>query len=894
MPARDPIWRRYLRFVRDDVDADVDDELRFHLEMRQRDFEARGLPPDQARRAARERFGDVAGVEQALRTHDHGRHRGRQRRELMDTIVQDVRFGLRSLRRTPAFALVAVLTLALGIGATTAIFSVVNAVVLRPLPYAEPDRVVMVWMDNKPMKMAEDIHSWPNYADIKAQKATFQHLAAYAPAGLNVTGGCSEGECEPQRVRASFSTPELFAVLGVAPALGRAFTPEEDVEGKDDVAVVSHALWQRMLGGSTAAIGRKLRLNGRERTVIGVMPRGFAFPTADTELWLPLAMAPENQTSRQSYGLYVVGRLAPGVPLERARADAAATWKRIAAENPSQAEYGLNLVPLPEQVVGRTLRTALWIMLAAVGAVLLIGCANVANLMLSRAATREREVSVRLAIGAAPRRLVRQLLTESLLLAAIGGTLGVALAWAALQALEALAPADIPRIGDVRLDGTVLLVSMLVVLLTGVAFGLVPALQASRGNLAGALREGGRGGTAGRSGQRVRQVLAAAQVALVVVLLTGAGLLLRSFQRVQQVQLGFNPDRLLTMRIALPGARYPQAPRRAQFYAELLERVRRLPGVRGVAATSSIFLTNTPSSTTFTVEGRDSRPEERSIEVPLDAVTPDYFRVMGVPLLRGRGFTEQDGPDAPRVVIVNENMAKRFWPGGDAVGRRFRYGTGTDNPAPWMTIVGVVADMRRTGYDNPVRYETFLPHAQRTTGGLTLVVRATGDPLALAAPVRSAVRALDAEQPVFEVMSMDQMLSNMIAQRRFSMALLGTFAALALVLGLVGVYGVTSYLVAQRTREVGLRIALGARPRQLVAMVVGQGMAVAGVGLALGLAGAIAVARLMAGLLYEVSPLDVTTLATVVVLLAVATLVANWLPARRAARVEPLVALRAE
>ena len=888
-----PIWRRYLRFIRDDVDADVDDELRFHLEMRQRDFEARGLSPDDARRAARSRFGDVAGVEQALRTHDHRRHRGRQRRELMDTVLQDVRFGLRSLRRTPAFALVAILTLALGIGATTAIFSVVNAVVLRPLPYPDPDRIVMVWMDNKPQKMAEDIHSWPNYADIKAQKATFQSLAAYSPAGLNVTGGCSESECEPQRVRASFSTADLFPVLGVAPALGRAFTEDEDVPGRDAVVVVSYGLWQRMLGGTSAAIGRTLRLNGRERTVIGVMPKGFGFPSADTDVWLPLALDADNKVPRQSYFLYVVGRLTPGVPLERARADAAATWKRIGEADPTQATYGLNIVPLPEQVVGKSLRTALWIMLAAVAAVLLIGCANVANLMLSRAATREREVSVRLALGAGPRRLIRQLLTESVLLAVIGGVLGVALAWVALTALVKLAPADIPRIADVRLDATVLLVSTLVVVATGVLFGLVPALQAARGDLAGALREGGRGGTASRRGQRVRQLLAASQVALVVVLLTGAGLLLRSFQRVQQVQLGFNPDNLLTMRLQLPGARYGQAAQRYQFFTGLLQRVQALPGVRGVAATSSIFLSNTPNSTTFSVEGRDMAAEERLIEVPLDAVTPDYFRVMGVRLLRGRGFTEADGPDAPRVVIINENMAKRFWPGEDAVGRRFRYG-GAQSQAPWMTIVGVVADMRRTGYDNPVRYETFLPYAQRTTGGLTLVVRTAGDPLALVPPIRGAVRAIDADQPVFEVMSMDQLLSNMIAQRRFSMTLLATFAALALVLGLVGVYGVTSYLVAQRTREVGLRIALGARPRQLVAMVVGQGMAVATIGLVLGLAGAIAVARLMAGLLYEVSPLDVATLATVVVLLAFATLIANWLPARRAARVEPLTALRAE
>jgi putative ABC transport system permease protein len=432
------------------------------------------------------------------------------------------------------------------------------------------------------------------------------------------------------------------------------------------------------------------------------------------------------------------------------------------------------------------------------------------------------------------------------------------------------------------------------VLLTGLVFGMVPALQATRGNLATTLREGGRGGTSGRTSHRVRQLLVAGQVALVVVLLTGAGLLLRSFQRVQDVQLGFNPDNLLTMRISLPGAKYPEAPQRQAFYQQLVERVQALPGVRGVAMTTSIFLSNTPNSTTFTMEGKERTEEQANIEVPLDAISPDYFRVMGVRLVRGRTFIAQDGVgDAQPVVIVNENMAKRWWPGEDAIGRRFKYG-GPQSQAPWLTIVGIVADMRRTGYDAPVRYETFLPYPQRPAGSMTLVVRTAGDPIAAVPSVRGVVRAIDPDQPVYEVLSMDQLLGNMVAQRRFSMTLLGTFAALALVLGLVGVYGVTSYLVAQRTREVGLRIALGARPSQLVGMVVGQGMRVAGMGLVLGLAGAVAMARLMAGLLYEVSPLDAATLGGVVVVLVVATLVANWVPARRAARVEPLTALRAD
>jgi putative ABC transport system permease protein len=893
MSGRTPPWRRYVRFWGPNIEADVDDELRFHLDMRARDYETRGLPADDARRAAAERFGDVRGIGGALRAHDRRRERGRQRKEYMSDLTSDVRYGLRAFARAPGFTAVALITLALGIGATTAIFSVVNAVILRPLPYPRSDRLVQVWMDNRRTGLREDIHSFANYADLRDQNRVFSAMAAYFTSGYNVTAGCSESDCEPQRVAALFSTADLAKVLRVSPAMGRTFTAEEDAPGRDGVVVISHGLWTRMFAGDRNVLGRTMRLNGRERRVIGVMPPGFAFPSRDTELWVPMAPAEDEKQQRSAFGYWSVARLNDDVVFPRAVADLNAIARRLEQQYPTNRDYGVYLIPLPEQVVGRTLRTSLWIMLAAVGAVLLIACANVANLMLSRAAVREREISVRVALGAARTRLVRQLLTESVLLSVLGAALGTGLAWTGLRVLVGLAPKDIPRLDQVRIDLVALGVTLGLAVVTGIAFGLAPALQSSRVAVGGVLRDAIRGGTGSRRAQRLRRMLVAAQIALVVVLLTGAGLLIRSFIHLQRVDLGFRPDHLLTMRYALPGARYPTPQARSAFHAAVLERTQQLPGVEGAALISDIFLSATPNSTTTTIEGREMTPEEQNIEVPIDAVSPDYFKVMGIKLLRGRTFTAADNLEAPQVAIINENMARRFWPNEDAVGKRFRYG-GAQSTAPLMTVVGVVADMRRTGFDTPVRYETFRPHTQRVTGGLTLVLRTRGDPLGMVAPVRAQLRSIDPEQPVFEIASIDQLLGSMVAQRRFSMALLGAFAALALALGVVGVYGVTSYLVAQRTREVGVRLALGAQPNQVVGMVVRQGMVVAAIGIALGLVGALVAGRLMSGLLYGVGPFDLATLAAVTGIIGLATLAANWVPALRAANVDPLTALRSD
>jgi putative ABC transport system permease protein len=881
------MWRRYGRIRGPNIDADVDDELAFHLAMRRRDYESRGLSADDAVRAAATRFGDVARIGGALRAHDHRRQQVHQRREVMGDLAQDLKYGLRALRRAPGFTVVAILTIALGIGATTAIFSVINAVVLRPLPYLEADRVVMIWMDNTRQAIEKDIHSYPNFADYRSQNTVMSEMAGFTNANFNVTGNG-----DPQRIRGAAATADLFRVLRASPLIGRVFTAEEEEQGSDAVVVLSHGFWERAFGGDAGVVGTTVQLNGRARTVIGVMPPDFAFPATDTDVWVPLAIGTQTREQRNSFFLSAIGRLRPGVSLERARSDFATIARRIEQEYPSQQGYGANLVALPDEIVGGTVRTALWIMLGAVVAVLLIACANVANLLLSRAATREREIGVRVALGAGRTRVVRQLLTESAMLGLIGGTVGIIIAWGGLRVLTSLAPADLPRLDQVSLDPMMLSFALVLSIVTGLAFGVVPALQSSRTAVFAALREGGRGGTAGRQGQRLRRVLIGAQLTLVVVLLTGAGLMIRSFIELQRVDLGFRSGNLLTMRLQPSPARYDSAASVRAFYGELLERTRGIPGVQDAAAITDIFLSQTPNSTGFVIEGRPLVPDAERVETPFDAVTPNYFQVMGIPIVSGRAFTDQDRVGSPEVAIVNEAMARRFWPDEEAVGKRFKFGDDPDDDTPWFTIVGVEGDRRRTGFDLPVRYETFLPHAAFTARTMTLVVRTAGDPAAMAGPVRQVVRGIDAEQPVYAVATMDEMISGMMAQRRFSMTLIAAFASLALVLALVGVYGVTSYLVAQRTREIGLRLALGADPRSVVGMVVRQGMTVAAVALTLGVGAALALTRLMAGLLYGVSSTDLITFGAVVLLITAVTAIANWLPARRAARVDLSVALR--
>ena len=804
----------------------------------------------------------------------------------MEILLQDLRYGVRMLRNKPAFTMIVVLALAIGIGANTAIFSVVNAILLRPLPYKNADRISMIWMDNPKLGVSQDWHSYPNYIDYKDQNQSYEDMAAFNDRSFNLTG-----TGDPVRVVGVWTTASMFSVLGVEPALGHTFTEAEEEPGKDLVVVLSNGLWQRRFGGDPGIVGQPISMNGVNRTVLGVMPASFTFPEKKTELWIPLAINPERKQARNAISYKAVGRLKPGVTIEQARADMGAIAKRL-DEQYFQSDYGINLVPLHDQET-RTVRPALLVLLGAVAFVLLIACANVANLLLARAALREREVAIRVALGAGRSRIIRQVLTESALLSLVGGAAGLLLAVWGLRLLVALSPADIPRLDQTGIDGRVLAFTLGISLITGLIFGIAPALQSSKSDPNESLKEGGRGSTGGVGGRRVRNLLVVSEIALSLILLIGAGLLIKSFMRLQQFEFGFNPDNLLTMRVQLPGSKYKDGKQVINFYQQLLERMEAVPGVQSVGAIASVFITDTPSSTNFSIEGRPVPVGVEAIEVPLDSISPSYFKVMGIPLLRGREFDNRDVEGAPLVVIINDTFARRFFPGEDPIGKRFVYGS-PDPRSPWITIVGVVGDMRRTGFDRAVRPETFLPEAQNPDNALTIIARTAADPASFAGALRNEVWSIDKDQSVYDIKTMHQTLSEMMSQRRFNMLLLGLFAAVALTLAAVGIYGVISYSVTQRSHEIGIRIALGAQSGDVLKMVVGQGMLLTGIGVATGLIAAFALTQLMSSLLFGVSAADPVTFVLISLLLTGVALIACLVPARRATRVVPMVALRYE
>lgn len=863
---------------RESVTGEIGDELRHHLDLAIDDNLRQGMSPAEARADAMRRLGNLASLQD----------RGYEVRGggLVEATVRDARFALRLMGRQPGFTCVALLTVALGIGATATIVGVAHGVLLKPLPYPDPDRLAMVWMTNARIDLREDWHSLPNIEDYRAANTTFDAIAVYNNASANLTGAG-----DAQRLTGARASANLFSVLGVAPAQGRVFTEDEDRPGADAVVVISHGLWQRVFGADPAILGRMVELSGRQRQVIGVMPEGFGFPRPTTDFWMPNAPGDQLRNSRGALWLMAIGRLKPGVSVARAQADLDPIAADILARFPNQEGYGIYVVGYHDQLVART-RPAIIALLGAVGFLLLIACVNVANLLLSRAAVREREIALRTAIGAGRWRLIRQLLTESTVLATVGGALGVGVAWAGLRALISVAPPDLPRLGDITLNWPVVGFAFAASLVTGVIFGLMPALQISRAGIGNALKEGGRGVSTG-VGRLVRRTLVVVQVALALVLLTGAGLMVQSFLRMQRVDLGFDGDRVLTMQVTLAGQAYQEPASAVEFFTRLADRARVLPGAEGASLVSGLFLSSTPNSTNFSIEGRPAFAPAEMVEVPVDSTAPGYFETMRVPVLRGREFQAGDTADSTPVVIINETMARRFWPGEDPVGRRMKYGL-PDGNAPWMTIVGVVGDTRRMGYEAPIRPETYLPLTQNPSRSMMLVVRAAGDPAGLVASVRGAVRALDANQPIYGVATIQELVRELTAERRLNTLLFALFAVVAAVLAAAGIYGVIAYSVEQRTRELGVRLALGAMPREIFGLVVREGMVMALVGIVGGVVAAVGATQVMRTLLYDTSATDPWTYGVMALGALAIALCACLIPARRAMRVDPLEALRAD
>jgi putative ABC transport system permease protein len=800
----------------------------------------------------------------------------------METLSQDVRYGLRMLLKNPGFTAVAVIVLALGIGATVAIFSVVNTVLLRPLPYDEPDRL-MVLRETKLPQFPEFSVSPGNFLDWQKQNTVFDKLAAIQGAAFNISG-----DGEPERFRGARISAGLFEMLGVKPAQGRAFLDEEDQPGRNNVVILSQGLWNRRFGGDTNIVGQAITLNATSYTVIGVMPSGFSIPDRDTDLWTPVAFSAQQAQQHGAHYISVLGRLKPGVTVDQAQTEMSGIAERIAEQYPnSNAGWNVKISPMLEYDV-RDMKSVLLFLLGAVTLVLLIACANVANLLLARATARQKEVAIRTALGASRWRIARQLLTESVLLSLVGGGVGLLLAWWGTGLLLALAPEDLPRVKDVALDNRVLGFTLLVTLLTGLIFGLVPAMQASRPNMNETLKEGGRGSTGGH--HRVRSSLVVSEVALALLLLVCAGLMIRSFLRLQQVNPGFNPNNALAIAVSLPGKKYPEGDQQAAFFTQLIEKVQALPGVQAVGVTQSLPI-QSDYVLGFNIQGRPPDAPGEDVSTNYYAVSPDYFKAMGIPLLRGRLFTEQDRKDAPRVALINETMAKKYFPDEDPIGKHINV---TNGPERFREIVGIVSDVKQYGLDQPTTAQTYEPFLQTPFSGMTLVVRTEGNPTSLSAAIRGQVLAVDKDQPVSRIRPLDQIISDSVSKQRFSMTLLGVFAVLALLLAAVGLYGVMSYAVTQRTHEIGIRMALGANARDVLRLIIGHGMKLALIGVAIGLIASLILTRVMASFLFGVSATDPVTFIAISVVLSGVALAACFVPARRALKVDPMVALRYE
>jgi predicted permease len=820
------------------------------------------------------------------------------------TLLQDLRYALRGFSRNLGVTAAAVLSLAIGIGANTSIFSVASALLLNPLPYQDPERLVILWNRSPGLDIAEDWFSTAQYFDIRDGHTGFEQLAIAIGANYNLTG-----DGEPERIGVIRVSSNLLPMLGARPAVGQLFAPEDDVPGRTGKALLGHGTWVRRYGKDPAVVGRSLTLNGEPYEVVGVLPEGFSLPrevlptlgvAEDGEILLPLPLAADAREVRTREDYNLIGKLKRGVAVERAQAEMDGITARLRREFPDayppNGGLTFSIVPLLEQVVGNV-RLPLLVLTGSVALVLLIACANVANLLLSRALAREKEIAIRAAVGAGRGRIVRQLLTESLLLALIGGALAVAVALAAVAGIQALRPADVPRLSAIGVDARVLLFTLLVCAAAGLLFGMFPALYARRVDVLGALTATGRGASARGSvfgrGTGLRRALAAGELALAVLLLVGAGLLVRSFARLQDVAPGFRADGVTTFQLTLSGRRYGDAAAVLHAYQDLWQRLERLPGVSAAGGVTSLPLSGYFAWGPITVEGRTPPPGEKFINADMRAVGGRYFEAMGIPLRRGRLFEERDTADKDRVILVDEFMAAQLWPGQDPLGKRVRLGD-SRSEAPWRTVVGVVGRVKQYGLDSDPRIALYFPQAQSGSRALYVAVKSGGPPEALASAIRREIRELDADLPVYRLRPMQQWVEQSLARQRFAMLLLSLFALLALTLATIGVYGVMSYLVGQGTREIGIRMALGATEGKVLALVLRQGLAVALVGAAVGLLAAFALGRVIQSLLFEVRAHDPLTFAVVALTLTTVAAVASYLPARRAARTDPMASLRAE